>query len=192
VQCSWSGDLRVRDIERGEVSIHERGPEVMIDCLACTPDRTMFVYSASGREHTSVLVRRWPFDRNSPDEVLRLVGEAARITALGLDARCRIAVRDRETLALWDAADGALLARRTVGSSGTQEAVTWAPDGGVATTASGSGAVKHVAEFTDGLAEAWAAELPYACAAAYSASGARLAVGSWEQGAIFSRSSVAR
>jgi hypothetical protein len=44
-----------------------------------------------------------------------------------------------------------------------------------------------VAEFNDGLEEAWTADVPYACAVAYSASGARLAVGSWEHGVIFSR-----
>jgi hypothetical protein len=152
--------------------------------VACAPDRTLFVLAGASEVH----VRRWPFAEHQERKLE--IGEAAETVAL--DARGRLAIQTRSGVAVHDAGSGTRLGVHELGLIGAA-GVAWAPDGELAAVqssleAEAFGTKTVVGMAGDTLEPRWVLELPYACAAAYSPSGALLALGSWEKGLVARRS----
>jgi hypothetical protein len=185
VQASWNGDMVVRSVPDGEVVNREREPGRMIEALAHSPDRRLFVYASAlrGRNEVRVRVRQWPFDANGPDEVLRLTDGHPSIDAMALDGPGRLAIRERDRLSVFDSA-GDRLAERDAQISGMDGRVAWSPRGELAATDRSSSGRHGVTVLTADLEGLWETELPYACAVDFSNSGDLLAVGSWEAGTV--------
>jgi WD40 repeat protein len=185
VQASWAGDLVVRSLPGGEAVHEEREPGRMIEALAHSPDRMLFAYASAvrGESEVSIRVRRWPFEQSRPEELLRLTDRHPSVDALAVDAQGRVAIRERTRLSVFDPA-GSRLASRDLQLSGLDGSVAWSVRGDLAATDRGPDGQHGVTVMTHELDEQWTTALPYACAVDFSNSGALLAVGSWDAGAV--------
>jgi hypothetical protein len=182
VTCSWRGDLVVRDTETGGILLHEHEEGRQISELTCSPDRERFVLLSNALEGPRLYVRRWPFSEHAARE-LPIAGPADKVA---LDASGRLAVQRYSSLGVYDVETGVLLAEREAGENGGR-GVAWAPDGELAAVESSFATNTIVGLDGATLQPRWSIELPYACAAAYSPSGALLALGSWEKGLVARR-----
>jgi hypothetical protein len=106
---------------------------------------------------------------------------------VALDGSGRLAVQRYAGLGVYDVETGAELATRESEQIGGR-GVAWAPDGELAAVESSFTTNAVVGLGDEALEPRWSIELPYACAVAYSPSGALLALGSWEKGLVARRS----
>jgi sugar lactone lactonase YvrE len=173
VTASWSGHLVVRAAATGDIVFQEHHEGRMISGLACSPDRTRFALAGSSETH----VRRWPFAEHAEAVALDMPAQA-----LALDGSGRLAVQGHG-LTVVDVESGTVLAT-AASDHRANAALAWAPDGELAAVQDGG-----MAGFAgDTLERRWSASMPYACAVAYSPSGALLALGGWERGEVLRRS----
>ncbi|MDA0160884.1 WD40 repeat domain-containing protein [Solirubrobacter ginsenosidimutans] len=182
VTCSSRGDLVVRDTETGSILLHEHEEGRQIVELACSPDRERFVFINNLDGAPALYVRRWPFSEHAA-RVLPIGGSADKVA---LDDSGRLAVQRYAGLAVYDVETGAELAARESEQIGGR-GIAWAPDGELAAVESSFTTNAIVGLAGDALEPRWSLELPFACAVAYSPSGALLALGSWEKGLVARR-----
>jgi WD40 repeat protein len=178
VTGSRGGDLVVRDAETGDVVLHERA--AWITGIACSPNRKLFGISRYAEHESAIELRCWPFSDHDGRQLL--VG--APVGEVALDAAGRIAASTRSGVAIYHASNGSLL-RRGAAEHSSVGGLAWAPDGELVAVDRFDNTVLGMDDQT--LTPTWTLELPYACAAAYSRSGALLALGSWERGIVASR-----
>ncbi len=187
VDGSWRGALVVRDAVSGDVVHSEEDEGIMVQHLAATPDRRIWVqaiwlHPARGGR---VTIRRWPFSQERLD--VRGECDAAALNASG----SRLAVVGSRRLRVWDVAT---LVRRPklIGESdelpisGTGRGVAWSPSGGLLALA-GAGVIRL---FSADAREVWRIELEYACSVAFSPSGELLACGAWSKGFVIATPST--
>ena len=189
VQASWGGDVVVRRVADGQVVHREREPGRMIEALAHSPDRSLFAYASAvrGESEVRVCARRWPFEQNGPEEIVRLTEDRPSIDAIAIDTEGTLAIRERTRLSVYDSA-GQQVASRGAHLSGLDGSVAWSARGQLAATDRGPDGQHGVTVMTADLEEKWALALPYACALDFANSGDLLAVGSWEAGTVVRRS----
>jgi WD40 repeat protein len=190
VNASWAGLLEVIDVSRGESVARQRFPREMITAVhrsmaisrwvilhrpKVLPDEQLpgpdyfSVWQGEVPIGTPVLVRTGL--RFIRDSALHPSGGIAAVVAGGSPA----------SLAIVDIATGIVSATRQIEYGGTTNELAWSPDG------------RELAVIERGAARIYdrdlelLRELPmvYACSVAYSPDGKRLAIGSWEDGAVF-------
>src|SRR2546430_12419942 len=82
-------------------------------------------------------------------------------------------------LSIWSIEAQGVIASREVEYGGSGVDVAFSPTGAIALVEQG-----HAVGLTSQLQELWQLDLPYQCFAEFSASGRRVALGSWERGLV--------
>ncbi len=175
VDSNWSGRLMVRDALTGDVVWSERGGTIMR--MACSRDRSLWVYDRSGGEG-GVLARRWPFDRHEPE----VLPDVPSTLALAVSDDGRRVATDNSWVTVLERTDGGWerLGHRTdLRHAPGAWALAWAGD----TLVRASGAHLYVLDATLNVVSHTTVER-HMVAADADPTGTLVALGAWSDGAV--------
>jgi hypothetical protein len=188
VEGTTDGRLLVRSLRTGATLLQEVEQQVMITQMCISHDRSLVAYGVAMRQddkEVQIRLRRLPFDSNPPHLVRSTPGGLP--WAIAVDSPDHIATIVGTRLSVWSATDGTVRAETAVPVSGTGWALAWRPRHSELVACYQHRAIG----FDLDLQEVWSLDLPYACSAAFSSDGQTMALGSWGQGMIGTRSDSA-